>query len=176
MTAATLTALPRVSKAHAARPVRARGADPLAPRAGALSFIDVYRAEPLARVRMVKEGLPADYLDRLAKDMAVPKDRLLRGLGISPATVNRKARAAQPLSTEDSERALGLARLVGQVEAMVRESGNPEGFNAAQWVARWLERPIGALGGQRPASFMDTAEGQTIISNLLACAQSGTYV
>ena len=83
---------------------------------------------------------------------------------------------AKPFSSDDdSERALGIARLVGLVEGMVKESGDPTGFDAAQWVAQWLEEPMAALGGKRPADLMDTAEGQAIVSNLISRMQSGAY-
>lgn len=139
------------------------------------SFLDVYRAEPLTRVRIIKGGVAARDVDRMAREMGMPKERLLPALGLSPATVNRRARESKKLSTEDSERVVGMARLVGQVQAMVNESGDPTGFNAAEWVARWLEEPLAALGGQRPVELMDTTEGQTIVSNLLARVQSGAY-
>lgn len=79
------------------------------------------------------------------------------------------------LNQDESERVLGIARLVGQVDNMVRESGNPEGFNAATWVAKWLDRPQPALGGMRPAELMDTADGRGIVSDLIARMQSGAY-
>lgn len=139
------------------------------------SFLDVFRAEPLARVRIIKDGVSTSYVDRMAREMGMPKERLLPALGLSPATVNRRARESKKLSTEDSERVVGMARLVGQVQAMVNDSGDPNGFNAAEWVARWLEEPLAALGGQRPVELMDTTEGQAIVSNLLARVQSGAY-
>lgn len=139
------------------------------------SFLDVFRAEPIARVRIIKDGVSTSYVDRMARAMGMPKERLLPALGLSPATVNRRARESKKLSTEDSERVVGMARLVGQVQAMVNESGDPNGFNAAEWVARWLEAPLAALGGQRPVELMDTTEGQAIVSNLLARVQSGAY-
>lgn len=140
-----------------------------------VSFVAVFRSEPLMRVKQIKAGLPAPYLDELSRAMNKPKEWLLSALGIAQATVSRKARDSKPLSSDASERALGMARLLGQVEAMVQESGNPEGFNAAQWVAQWLEEPLAALGGQRPVELLDTAEGQAIVSNLLARMQSGAY-
>ena len=69
----------------------------------------------------------------------------------------------------------GLARLVGQVQAMVEESGKPAGFDTAAWVASWLDRPLAALDGQRPAELMDTAEGQALVSQLVARMQSAAY-
>jgi hypothetical protein len=84
---------------------------------------------------------------------------------------------AKPLPSEDRDnsRALGLACLVGHVQAIAQESGDPAGFDAAQWVAQWLEEPLPALGGKRLADLMDTAEGQSIVSNLVARVQSGAY-
>lgn len=139
------------------------------------SFLDVFNAEPLTRVRIIKGGVSASYVDRIAREMGMPKERLLPALGLSPATVNRRARESRKLSTEDSERVVGMARLVGQVQAMVNESGDPKGFNVAGWVARWLEEPLAALGGQRPVELMDTTEGQAIVSSLLSRIQSGAY-
>jgi putative toxin-antitoxin system antitoxin component (TIGR02293 family) len=139
------------------------------------SFLDVFRAEPLTRVRIIKGGVSAAYVDRMAREMGMPKERLLPALGLSPATVNRRARESKKLSTEDSERVVGMARLVGQVQSLVNESGDPKGFNAAEWVARWLEEPLAALGGQRPVELMDTTEGQAIVANLIARVQSGAY-
>lgn len=139
-----------------------------------LSYADLYRAEPLARVQMVKEGLPADFLDGLSRRLHMPKERLLPALGIAQATVNRKIRESKPLSVAESERALGMARLIGQVEAMVAPGAEPA-FDAAEWLAQWLQEPLAALDGERPATLMDTAEGQAIVSNLLARMQSGAY-
>ena len=70
---------------------------------------------------------------------------------------------------------LGLAKLVGQLEAMVEESGDPEGFDALGWLSDWLREPLPALGGNRPIGFLDTMEGQAVVSQALAQMQSGAY-
>lgn len=139
------------------------------------SFVVYFAADPMARVDAIKGGIPPSFVDAIAAEMGRPKEWLLPTLGLSTATFNRRKSEAKPLSKDESERVLGIARLVGQVEAMVQESGDAAGFNAAQWVARWLEEPLAALGGRPPVELMDTAEGQAIASNLLARAQSGAY-
>jgi hypothetical protein len=58
---------------------------------------------------------------------------------------------------------------------MVEESGDPAGFDAAHWVADWLAKPLPALGGATPASYMDTFEGQKLVAELLSMSQSGAY-
>lgn len=94
---------------------------------------------------------------------------------VAVATVNRKLKAGRPMDVSSSERALGLVRLVGQVEQMVEESGNADGFDAPTWLGKWLDRPLPALGGKTPGEFMDTTPGQELVSHLLAQAQSGAY-
>ncbi|WP_368664723.1 antitoxin Xre/MbcA/ParS toxin-binding domain-containing protein [Zoogloea sp. LCSB751] len=42
---------------------------------------------------------------------------------------------------------------------MVNDSRDPKDFDAARWVGEWLEPPAPALGGGRPAEYMDTLTG-----------------
>ena len=56
-----------------------------------------------------------------------------------------------------------------------QESGRPEGFNAAERVARWIDRPLPALGGQKPVELMGTAEGRALVSDIVARMQTGAY-
>jgi uncharacterized protein (DUF2384 family) len=79
------------------------------------------------------------------------------------------------LSQDESERALGITSLVGQVQKIVSESGSPEGFDAARWTADWLEEPNAALGGKTPGEFMDTADGRALVSGLISQMQTGAY-
>ena len=138
-------------------------------------FVAAFRAGPMERVGWIKAGMPADYAVFVAREMNIPKERLFGTLGLARATVDRKVRERRLLSRDESAMLLGAARLVGQVQAMVEESGEPEGFHAAEWVAGWLERPLPALAGRRPAELMDTAEGQAIVANLLDRTRTGAY-
>ncbi len=164
------------STARAVTPTKGRPASKATKAAATtMNFVQVFRADAMERVELVKRGIPATVVDAMAKRMAMPKERLALMLGLARATIDRKVREGKPLSIDESSRVLGMARLVGQVQAMVEDSGNPEGFNAAEWLARWLERPLPALGGQRPAELMDTPDGQGLVSNLVARMQSGAY-
>ena len=135
----------------------------------------LYRATHVQRVKLVKKGVPARYTNLLAAGMCVSKDKLYRTVGLSRATVDRKVRVNKRLNPDESERVMGIARLVGQAQSLVQESGGPSDFDAARWLAEWLDRPLPALGGRRPAEFMDTAEGRALVSDLLAQQQSGAY-
>ncbi len=127
------------------------------------------------RVNVVKEGVPAEYVEALATSMAISKEKFYRTIGVARPTVDRKIREGMQLSQDESERVLGIARLIGQAQSMVELSGGPQNFDAAKWLASWLDAPLNALGGKRPADFMDTADGRLLVSNLLAQQQSGAY-
>lgn len=139
------------------------------------NFADIYGAAQSARVDIIKNGVEAAEVARLARTMGMTKERLLETLGLSAATINKKARARQKLAIEQGERVIGIAKLVGQVQAMVERSGDPTNFNAAHWVARWLEEPNPALGGRPPAEYMDTISGQELVSSLILKAETGAY-
>ena len=140
-----------------------------------LSYLAVYRASPLERISMIKHGIRATEAKRIIAELAIGQGAALKALNLSPATVNKKAKQDQTLSPSESERVIGFARLVGQLEAVIQESGNPEGFDAAAWMSRWLNNPVPALGGARPIDLMDTMEGQALVSTTLAQLQSGAY-
>ena len=63
---------------------------------------------------------------------------------------------------------IGLAKLVGQLEAMVEDSGDPTDVDHHAWMARWLTGPLPALGGIRPADLIDTMEGLGLVCSALA--------
>ena len=135
----------------------------------------MYKSSPAGRVRLIRHGVRAIEVKDMVGLMATPQERIFKILKLSTATVNRKASRDEALSPDDSERVVGMSNLIGQVQIMVEQSGRPDGFDAAKWVARWLEEPVPALDGECPASYMDTMEGQRLVSNLLATMQSGAY-
>jgi putative toxin-antitoxin system antitoxin component (TIGR02293 family) len=140
-----------------------------------LSYLAVYRASPLERISMIKRGVRATDAKHVIADLSIAQGTALKALNLSQATVNKKAKQGQTLSPDESERVIGLARLVGQLEAIVQESGNAQGFDATAWMSRWLNEPLAALGGVRPIDLMDTMEGQSVVSIALAQMQSGAY-
>ena len=63
--------------------------------------------------------------------------------------------------------------MIAQVQTMIEESGDSEGFDAAKWVGRWLDRPLPALGGQKPMELMDTPDGRALVHIIVARMQTG---
>ena len=140
-----------------------------------LNFARISMTPKIELVEMIRGGVPANDFKEIVKRMGLAQDRVGKFIGVPMATVNKKSLENANLSPDASARVIGLASLIGQVETMVTRSGNPEGFDAAKWVARWIEQPSPALDGRKPADLMDTAPGQEIVANLVAMMESGAY-
>jgi putative toxin-antitoxin system antitoxin component (TIGR02293 family) len=126
-----------------------------------------FRASPLERIEIIKRRVPAKYVMTLSSSMKMSKEALYGSLNLARATIDRKVLKKELLNQDESERVLAIARLVGQADSIVRESGTVEGFSAPEWVACWLQRPLVALGGRRPGELMDTADGRELVTDLL---------
>jgi putative toxin-antitoxin system antitoxin component (TIGR02293 family) len=135
----------------------------------------IWEMGAMERVELVKVGVPSVILTRLSQVLDRPLKYVVRTIGMAPTSASRKLQRQAPLAPDESERALGVAKLIGQVETIVQQSGDPEGFDPGKWVAEWIGTPQPALGGRRPDELLDTAEGQGMVSDLLARMQSGAY-
>ncbi|MGJ7914199.1 antitoxin Xre/MbcA/ParS toxin-binding domain-containing protein [Massilia sp. LXY-6] len=143
-----------------------------------LDFRELYQTTPVDRIDLIRNGVSAADFKTFVSGLDVQQEKVFSMLDIATATVNRKASRNEALSREDSEKVVGMAKLIGQVETMLDESGDPElmkDFDAARWLTHWMEEPIPALGGASPSEYMDTIEGQEMISKLLATMQTGAY-
>lgn len=139
-------------------------------------FERIFHMQPLERIEQITAGVAAQEVMRLARAMGRSKERVAQMLGLALTTIDRKAQKGELLNPEQSERVVATAKLIGQVEVMIEESGEPEGFNAAAWFADWLDTPLPALAGRKPVQLMSTAEGRELLGRLLATAQSSAYV
>jgi DNA-binding CsgD family transcriptional regulator/uncharacterized protein (DUF2384 family) len=139
------------------------------------SFRDLHRASGMELLDFVKSGVSARSLPLVAKQMNASQEQLNDLLGFPRTTIARKISANDNLDLNQGELLVGLAKLIGQVEAMVTESGELEGFDSAMWLNNWLNHPNPALGGKPPAALMDTVGGQQVISGMLSQMQSGAY-
>jgi putative toxin-antitoxin system antitoxin component (TIGR02293 family) len=139
------------------------------------AYAAFYRAAPVDRIKVIKAGVSARQLKLFISDLHFEQKTFFQALRLKTATVNKKAAAGQALTADESERVLGLAKLVGQLEVMLEESGDTAGFDANLWLSRWLHEPLPALGNRKPMDLLDTMEGQALVSQALAQIQSGAY-
>lgn len=169
--------MPLVAKAIVQRIVKSKYVhlSPDGNKAAMLSYVGVYRATPLERIKMIRQGVAASEAKRMFSELLIGQGAAFKALNLSTATINKKAKQGETLSPDESERVVGFASLVGQLEAMIQDSGDLTNFNARGWMARWLTEPLPAFGGARPADLVDTMEGQRLVSSALAQIQSGAY-
>ena len=142
---------------------------------GVLDSREVYQASPLDRIEMIGRGVAASDVVALARSLNRSTGQLIAMLDVAPSTFQRKLKEHKSLTSSEAERVIGFSKLVGQVETMIEEAGNPQGFEASKWLADWLDAPNPALGGRCPGEFLSTSEGLGIVSGLLSQMQSGTY-
>jgi putative toxin-antitoxin system antitoxin component (TIGR02293 family) len=157
----------------AKRPIRRRAVGRL--RATVKNYAGVFHAAPAERITLIKNGVPASFVVDMAKSMGASKEGLVRTLGLSRATIDRKIKKSAALSADEGQRVIGMAKLVGLVETMAEQSGSAKDFDAAKWLAKWIEQQLPAFGGKKPADFLDTAEGQDLVASTLQRMQSGAY-
>lgn len=79
-----------------------------------------------------------------------------------------------PAPTLD-DHSLFVDELVKLVQTIVNESGDPQGFDARQWVTKWLATPLPALGERRPIELTTTQADRELLKRLLRRAQAGVY-
>ena len=128
------------------------------------------------QIQMIREGIPARQIAVLAERLGFSKKELCSFLRISPGAISRKISQGQKLTGSQSELVLNIFSLIGQVQSIVEHAGNPDGFDTGLWLGDWLKEPLPALDWALPASYLDTNVGIRIISNLIACMESGAYV
>ena len=138
--------------------------------------VALYRLTPERRMASTSKGISAQDVHALASRMGIDHAELVHALRLSglDGTADRRGRrfSFPPL---EAERVIGLTCMIGQVQSMVEESGVPNGFDAAPWLGQWLQAPLPALGGLPALNYLHTAEGQQLVSTLLAMTQSGAY-
>jgi len=137
-------------------------------------YARLFQATPLERIDVIRKELPAACVIETSAAMGLSATQFLAMLRLK-RSIRRYLKTNAVLPVEDSERIVGLQALIGQAEIMVAESGAPPRFNAAHWLANWLTQPLPALNNAKPAEFLDTMEGQKLVSRLLARLPSGAY-
>lgn len=135
-------------------------------------------ATPLERMQFEREGIAGSLLKAMATEMQIPTMRFYDMIGVPKATAEQKIARNQPIAGASGHAALGVARLLGMVSEMLAHSTAPdaENFDAAKWLGQWLERAQPALGGKKPADFLDTPTGFEVVSRTLGAIESGAYL
>lgn len=109
-------------------------------------------------IKAIRSGLPATDFDRVAAAMSLTMEELAGILGVSPRTVRDQRTKHLPLSRENSEKLVRVAR----IQKLARTI-----FSSDAAVAQWLAAPAPALDGQRPFDLLDTELGAREVESVL---------
>jgi putative toxin-antitoxin system antitoxin component (TIGR02293 family) len=114
-----------------------------------------------------EQGIPAQALVELAAALGLSgAGELAAELGLAERTLQRRLAKREPLSSEEAERSIRVAR------ALVKARHVLEDEDAG---ARWLLAPSKALGGRRPLSLLGSGDGFTAVMDELGRIDHGVF-
>jgi len=149
------------------------------PRLGIDAFLrQVHDATPLQIIEIERQGIAVSFIADLSKRMDIPSSRVFSMLRIPKATAARKTSEDTMIDGRAGQATVGMARLLGLAQDIVDDSTAPDaaGFDTLKWLGQWVERPQPALGGRKPAEFLDTPTGVSLVSRVLGSLQSGAFL
>ena len=79
-------------------------------------------------------------------------------------TLARRVRTGEPLTAEETDRALRLARIATHADRV---------FGDRDKAARWLRKPNRAAGQQAPIALLETETGAKLVEDLLVRIEYG---
>lgn len=138
----------------------------------------VHEATPMQMVEIERLGVAGEFITDLSKRMELPSSRVFAMLRIPSATAARKSVAGAVVDGRAGLAIIGVIKLLGIAQAIVQDSTASEAknFDTVKWLGQWIERPQPALGGRKPADYLDTPTGVEIVAQLLGAMQSGAYL
>lgn len=134
---------------------------------------EVFRRLGLVRdgadlVKQIHRGFPVDVVEKLASELHVSQQTVLKITRIAPATLTRRSRSASGLlSSEESDRVYRIAAAL--CRALQLYEGDVESAR------RWLNEPAKALAGESPLEHLDTEAGAAEVHDLIGRLEHGVY-
>lgn len=135
-------------------------------------FCSVLVTGPGSRLRC--PPLTMEMVEGLEVRSAIPHNALEDARALRAAHMHKLLASAVP-----DANSLGypeqFQRLLARVIQIVRESGDPEGFDACAWLGAWLNTRVPALGGARPVEILKQPGGFEQVLVVLLRMRSGAY-
>ena len=138
----------------------------------------VDKASPAQMITLERAGVEGRMIKAMAGELRLPVGSFYEMLGMPKATIEKKTAANEPIAGTYGHAALGMARLLAMASNIGANSTAEEAknFDAGKWLGAWINRPQAALGGKKPAEFLDTPTGADIVYRLLGAIESGAYL
>jgi putative toxin-antitoxin system antitoxin component (TIGR02293 family) len=111
---------------------------------------------PADLVRLVTSGFPLASVEALCRTTLSVEE--LHRLVIPKRTLAHRKARGEPLSPEESDRALRIARIAALADDVFADVGA---------ATQWLRRPTRALDGRAPLDLLASEAGAAIVEDLL---------
>lgn len=122
---------------------------------------------PLDLIETIRQGLPKQALEQLAKALRVKVSDLEHILPVSRRTLQRyEQQDVKCLPKELSDHMLQVAKVYARAVDV---------FEDEERALAWLQAPIVALGGRIPISLLDTSTGVDLVLTELGRIEYGVF-
>ena len=116
---------------------------------------------------LVHEGLPFEYLERIASFLQVQRGVVSKAICMSPTTMARRAKAGR-FDTVESDRLVALVVLFDEALSLFESD-----VTAA---TEWMSTPVRGLGSKRPLDMMGTRVETKAVFDLIGRLERGVLV
>jgi putative toxin-antitoxin system antitoxin component (TIGR02293 family) len=118
-----------------------------------------------AAAALVKEGLSAGLLRKLADQLRLGLEDLAAPLNLTGRTLHRRLEEGR-LSLDESERLFALNKIVAKAT---------EVLGSEEKAIHWLKSPVPALGGRTPLACAETQIGLREVEDVLTRIEDVAY-
>jgi putative toxin-antitoxin system antitoxin component (TIGR02293 family) len=130
------------------------------------ALFDLSQNSPAVMMRRIRGGLPAESFVEAAEKLGVSQEVLAAKLGLVARTLNRKRKAHEKLSAQESERILRVVRVWNRARSL---------FRSDEAIAEWLLRPTASLDQAAPLDLLDTDVGTAEVEGLITGLAYGNF-
>ena len=115
-------------------------------------------------VHLVEAGLPLKVINRLI-ERGLSKDEVF-SIIVNPRTLKHRRNRREPLSKEESERAVRTVRILARAQAV---------FGSETPALNWLRIPKTRFEGRSPIQMLSTETGGRLVEEMLIQIDEGMF-
>lgn len=115
-------------------------------------------------VTHIRAGVPSRAIQELSEVLAISRASLYEYVDLSKSTIEKRIKEKQPLSKEESDRVVRVAKTYDRALAV---------FEDRDSATRWMKNAIRSLGGVTPLSLLDTEAGYELVMDTLGKIEFG---
>lgn len=115
-------------------------------------------------VRLIERGLPTSVIANLIRRGISRQEAF--GIIINPRTFKHRKNKKQPLSREESERAVRTVRVISRAQAVLGDQGK---------ALEWMRAPKKRFGGKTPMQMLATEPGGRLVDEMLVQIDEGMF-